>query len=94
MKKIFFLVLLFFSISTNAQKNYATIKGIIIDENDIPISNVSVVILGKQKGITSSENGSFIIKYQAEKHFALSFSHTGYNDIQKEFYLSKNQEKE
>ncbi len=91
MKKIFFLVLLFFSISTNAQKNYATIKGIIIDENDIPISNVSVVILGKQKGITSSENGSFIIKYQAEKHFALSFSHTGYNDIQKEFYLSKNE---
>ncbi len=91
MKQLIFLVFLFFSSSTNAQKNSATVKGIVIDENDKPISNVSIVILGKQKGITSSDSGYFIIKCEAEKSFALSFSHTSYHDSQKEFYLSKNE---
>ena len=63
-----------------------------MDENDHPLPNVSVVILGKTTGIVTDDTGYFRIKVTADKAFALVFSHTGYIEIQKNFYLSDGEE--
>ena len=51
-----FLVLLIFSSSLIAQT-----KGIIVDENNLPIPYVNIWVEGENIGTTSEENGTFII---------------------------------
>ncbi len=86
----FFAFLLFsvFSISAAAQTKYATITGKVLDENDMPLNKVSIVILGKNAGIVSSDSGTFTIKVPAQKSLALIFSHAGFAEQQKNFFLS------
>ena len=78
----------FISTCAFAQNNSAIIDGSIIEENENPLSNVSIVILGKEKGIVSSDSGRFSLNVTAGKSFALTFTHTGYKDVQKNFLLS------
>jgi hypothetical protein len=86
----FFIAVLccFFTISAAAQSKYATIAGKVVDENDMPLSKVSIIILGKNSGIVSSDSGTFSIKVPAKKSLALIFSYAGFIDQQKNFYLS------
>lgn len=86
------LVLSLFFVHSSAQKKTAFVSGKVIDENENPIAKVSVVILGKTTGLITSDSGTFRIKVAAEKSFALVFSHTGYAETQKNFYLSENEE--
>lgn len=83
-------LLLFQSVS--AQKRIAFVSGKLLDENENPLSRVSVVILGKQSGIITSDSGTFRIKVPAEKAFALIFSFTGYKIEQRNFLLNENEE--
>lgn len=78
-------------ISVSAQKKSAFVSGKVTDENDNPIANVSVIILGKTTGVVTNENGIFNIRVSAEKTLALIFSHTGYSEVQKNFFLSENE---
>ncbi|MEX1202371.1 MAG: carboxypeptidase-like regulatory domain-containing protein [Ferruginibacter sp.] len=71
-----------------SQSKKATVNGFIVDENDLPLPNISVVMLGKNIGIVSSDSGRFSVKVPAQKAFALVFSATGYISQQKNFYLS------
>jgi hypothetical protein len=71
-----------------AQTRQASISGIILDENEKPLSNVSIMILGRANGIASTDNGTFSIKVPSEKPVALVFSHTAYHPVQKNFFLS------
>ena len=73
----------------HAQNNTAIISGKIIDNNDNPLSQVSIVILGKEKGVVSNDSGNFMIKVPSEKSIALTFSYTGFKSVQKNFFLSK-----
>jgi len=82
------LLLTILTISATAQTKFATITGTVIDENDVPLKNVSVVILGKNSGIVTAENGTFSLKVSAQKSLALIFSYTGFADQQKNFFLS------
>jgi hypothetical protein len=52
------------------------------------LSNVSIIVLGKDKGIISSDSGTFTLRVIPEKAIALVFSHTGFSSIQKNFFLS------
>ena len=79
-------------IQSHAQKKSGFVSGKVVDENEHPISGVSIIILGKQTGTTSSDSGSFKIKVPAEKSFALVFSFSGYKNEQRNFYLSENEE--
>ena len=88
-----FILLFFISFTTFAQKKSAVLTGKVIDENDIPIAGVSIVILGNQSGIISSDSGTFRITVPAERAFALVFSHSGFHDLQRNFLLN-NQEEE
>jgi CarboxypepD_reg-like domain/TonB-dependent Receptor Plug Domain len=71
-----------------AQTKYATVKGIVVDDNDMPLRKVSVIVLGKNTGTTTSDSGTFSIKLPAQKSLALIFSSTGYSTLQKNFFLS------
>lgn len=81
-----------FALVSQAQKNTAWVSGRVIDENEKPITGVSVVILGKTSGVVSSDSGSFRIKVPAGKTFALVFSSTGYAESKKVFFLSTDEE--
>ncbi|MBS1933562.1 MAG: TonB-dependent receptor [Bacteroidetes bacterium] len=75
-----------------AQKKAAFISGKVLDENESPLAKVSVIILGKQTGISTSDSGTFRIKVPADKAFALVFSFTGYIQEQRNFLLNENEE--
>ena len=85
----FLLCFLFFT--ATAQTKFATINGKIVDENDDPLKNVSIIILGKNSGIVSTDSGSFSIKVPAQKSLALIFSYTGFIAQQKNFFLSNDE---
>ena len=75
-----------------AQKKSAFITGKVFDENDHPLAGVSVTILGRQSGITTSDSGNFRIRVEAEKALALVFSFTGYKPEQRNFLLNEKEE--
>ncbi|HTM94048.1 MAG TPA: carboxypeptidase-like regulatory domain-containing protein, partial [Flavisolibacter sp.] len=75
-----------------AQKKSATVSGKVIDENENPLSQVSVIILGQQKGITTSDSGRFEIQVPADKAFALVFSYTGKKSVQQNFLLNEGEQ--
>jgi len=85
-----FAVLLFsfYCFTAAAQNKTAIINGIVVDDNDNPVSGISIIILGKNNGIVSNDSGRFEIKVTAQKSLALTFSHTGYLTTQRNFYLS------
>ena len=85
------LLLSFFTISAAAQTKYATVNGTVVDDNDAPVKNVSIIILGKNSGIVSGDSGKFSIKVPAQKSLALIFSYTGFIAQQKNFFLSNDE---
>jgi hypothetical protein len=86
-----FITILIATISF-AQKKLATIGGKVIDENENPLSHVSVTILGQQKGITTSDSGRFQIKVPVDKAVALIFSYSGYKTVQQNFLLNEGEQ--
>jgi len=87
-----FIVFLLISLSAFSQKKTALITGKVIDENEDPVPKVSVVILGKQSGIITSDSGTFRMVVPSGKPFALIFSHAGFRDLQKSFLLNDGEE--
>jgi hypothetical protein len=86
---LFFLLLSVFAFS---QKKTASVSGKIIDEAGNRIPGVSIVILGQQKGIKSSDSGTFVLKAPVDKAFALVFSHSGFKSVQQNFLLNEGEE--
>ncbi len=92
MRTAFTTLLLLITLSCYTQTRSAIISGRVIDENDKPLSKVSVVILGRSTGLTTNDSGQFSIKVPAGRSFALVFSYTGYNEVQRNFFLSEAEE--
>lgn len=94
--RIVILALVFFSLTLPAlaqkQRKAAFVTGRLLDENENPLAGVSVTILGRQSGLTTTDSGTFRIKVPAEKAFALVFSYTGYKPEQRNFLLSEGEE--
>ncbi len=78
--------------SSLAQKKWATVSGKVLNENEEPVSSVSVTVLGKQTGTTTGDSGTFRIRVPAEKAFALVFSFIGYRTEQRNFLLNEKEE--
>jgi hypothetical protein len=87
---VFFAVC--FSSEVVAQKKTAWVMGRVVGENEQPLGNVSVVILGRLKGVTTSDSGTFRLRVPADKAFAIVFSYTGYKTEQRNFLLNENEE--
>lgn len=71
-----------------SQRRAATISGTVTDETDRPLPKVSVIILGKQKGIFTNDSGRFSLTIPSERAFSLIFSYTGFKILQRNFNLS------
>ncbi len=92
MRFVFTALLVSIYFMAAAQKKPAFISGKVLDENDKPLSNVSVIVLGKANGMVTTDSGTFKIKVPANKAFALVFSFLGYKIVQQNFYLSEGEE--
>src|SRR5450432_2622755 len=88
---LIFLVLFPF-VNGLGQKSGAIVSGKILDENEKPLAKVSIVILGRETGLVSSDSGTFRMHVPADKAFALVFSHAGYKSIQQNFILNDQEE--
>jgi CarboxypepD_reg-like domain/TonB-dependent Receptor Plug Domain len=75
-----------------AQKSRAIVSGKILDENENPLAKVSIVLLGRETGLMSSDSGTFRMSVPADKPFALVFSYTGYKILQQNFILNDKEE--
>jgi hypothetical protein len=82
---------LLFPLFLLAQKK-AVVSGRVLDENENPMSNVTVTVLGRNNGIATSDSGRFTLTVPADKAFALVFTYTGYKTIQQNFLLSEGEE--
>ena len=81
-------IILLTGINAIAQKKSGRITGRVVDENDAPMGKVSVMILGRQTGITTSDSGTFSLSVPSERAIALVFSFSGYITEQRNFYLN------
>ncbi|MFZ1785878.1 MAG: TonB-dependent receptor [Ferruginibacter sp.] len=89
MRTAFSLLLLFCTLTAFSQTKSASVSGRVLDENENPVAGVSVVILGKTNGLITNDSGYFSLTVPAGRSFALIFTFTGYNEVQKNFYLSE-----
>jgi hypothetical protein len=89
---IFICCCLLLTLSSFSQKKFAFVSGKVLDENENPLSNVSVIILGKQTGITTSDSGTFRLKVVADRAFAIQFTFSGYKIEQRNFLLNENEQ--
>lgn len=91
--RFFFSILFLFTVTgLMGQRKWAAVSGQILDENDRPLGKVSVMILGRSTGVTSSDSGSFRLTVPADKAFALVFTYMGYKTEQRNFLLNENEE--
>jgi len=80
---LFFLsTAIFFTAAAQQVKSFS-IRGIILDDNDLPISGVSISVLNKNIGVISNDSGYFNLKFSASQSVAIVFSHTGFNTLRK-----------
>ncbi|MET0634584.1 MAG: TonB-dependent receptor [Chitinophagaceae bacterium] len=75
-----------------SQKKPAYVSGRVIDEKENSLEKVSVMILGRQTGVTTNDSGYFRVKVAPDKAFALIFTYSGYKEEQKNFLLSEGEE--
>lgn len=91
-KPFVFILLLLLPAFAFSQKKIASVSGKVVDEEENPLSNVSVVILGRQTGIVTNDSGHFRLEVPAERAFAIVFSYTGRRTEQKNFLLNEKEE--
>lgn len=86
------LTLLLFCFASFAFAQKAVLKGIILDENNFPISGVNVTY--KNSGTISDFNGFYILKIPANEEVEILFSHVSHKRIQVTVNLSPNEDYE
>ncbi|MEO5562229.1 MAG: carboxypeptidase-like regulatory domain-containing protein, partial [Chitinophagaceae bacterium] len=92
-RQIFLTATIFLlSLVSYSQKKSAFVSGKVVDENENPLAHVSVVILGRESGISTNDTGYFRLRVPAERAFAIVFSYTGRVTEQKNFLLTENEE--
>ncbi|RYY61017.1 MAG: TonB-dependent receptor [Chitinophagaceae bacterium] len=91
-KSFLFILLLLTGLTAFSQKKPAYVSGHVIDENENRLAGVSVVILGRQSGISTDDSGYFRLKVSADKAFGLVFTYSGYKEEQKNFLLNEGEE--
>ena len=89
---ILIFIFLFLFLNGNAQKSGALVSGKVLDENEKPLAGVSIIMLGKETGMVTSDSGTFRMHVPADRAFALVFSFTGYKNLQQNFILNDKEE--
>jgi len=81
-------VILFFAVSSFAQT--ARVKGVILDEFDTPIENVTVKV--EEKGTVTNANGFYLLDVSANKKITIIFSHVSFKNTSIVVKLNPNQD--
>jgi hypothetical protein len=68
----------------------ATIKGVILDDAQLPIANVSIKT--GDRGTTSNENGFYELKIQVDTEVTVEFTHVAHKRVVVKFNLKNGQE--
>lgn len=92
MKIYLYLFLFLVSIPFFGNAQTATIKGVILDDNQVPIYNVN--IKAGTTGTTSNENGFYELKIQANADVTIEFTHLSHKKVVATFNLKNGQELE
>lgn len=87
MKFYVIVAALFLTFGVSAQ---SSLKGKIKDEKGLPIYGVNIHVSELQKGTTTDENGSFVLKNIREGIFKVTFSMVGFQTITKEITFTQN----
>ena len=77
-----------FSLTVSAQK--ARVKGVILDEFNNPVENVTVKV--GDKGTVSNENGFYLLELEANTKVTITFSHVSLKKITLELNLKPNED--
>ncbi len=89
MKKLFFLLIFCFLAQLNVAQT-ARIKGVILDEFNSPIENVSVKI--GETGTVTNANGFYSLEIPANKDVTIVFSHVTFKDASLTVNLKTNED--
>ncbi|HEX6914152.1 MAG TPA: carboxypeptidase-like regulatory domain-containing protein [Chitinophagaceae bacterium] len=81
------LLLFFFPIISFAQKT-ATVSGLVVDEDDRPLPEVTVYVVGKNTKALTNDSGRFTITVPSNRQVALIFFAEGWNSVRKTMYLN------
>lgn len=82
------IFLLLFCFSANSQT--ARIKGIILDENNIPVENVTVST--PQKFVLTNENGFYIMTVPANEKITITYTHVSLKRVTTTIELKSNED--
>jgi|TARA_R110000823_G_scaffold233253_1_gene359637 hypothetical protein len=86
------LTLLFFFFATVVFAQKATIRGVILDETNNPLSGVNVTY--EDNGTISDLNGFYLLEIPANQEVIITFSHVGHKNAKLRFNLSPNEDYE
>jgi len=75
-----FLLPLFFFLSLNVFAQEATLKGIVLDENDIPVPGANVTFANG--GTQTNENGFYELNFPADQEIILQITYVGFEKIE------------
>lgn len=92
MRQSLCIFLLLVCTSGFAQDKQAIVTGRVVDENERPLPGVSVIMLGKRSGISTSDSGTFRFHVPSGRAFALVFTYTGYTTLQRNFLLNEQEQ--
>ena len=65
--------------TTNCFAQSATISGIVLSDNNVPLSNVNIV--ANEFGTTTNLDGFYILEITADTENTITFSHIAYTDV-------------
>lgn len=69
-------------------QNVATIKGVIVNQDNEPVEGATIAIIGNTKGTVSKKDGSFTLNIPANKEVEIGITFIGYFPIIENFKLA------
>ena len=87
-----FIAILFFFIGLSNYAQTARVKGLVLDENNVPVENVNVTYL--DKATNTNENGFYELTIPANKKVTIIFSHVSLKKTTATLQLKPNEDYE
>lgn len=91
MKRLDFLLLLSLLFSVLSFSQTATVRGVILDENNNPINDVNIIAITGE-GTASNENGFYELRIPFGVEVTIAYSHIGHKRVEAKFNLKNGQE--
>jgi hypothetical protein len=91
LKRLDFLLLLSLLFSVLSFSQTATVRGVILDENNKPINDVNIIAITGE-GTASNENGFYELRIPFGIEVTISYSHIGHKRVEAKFNLKNGQE--